>query len=182
MINLQELENSLTPEQVIELVSNLGCNEYKEVDNAIIFKTICHNENCDDASMKLYYYKSNHRFHCYTDCGCNFNIFELFKKRFELLNISYNFYKDIVLPIANQTNFKFQTDSFYEVYKSDFEKYKKRTIEVNFTPIKESILNIFSDFYTPEWLSDGISKEVMKEFKIKYSIPLNKIIIPHYDI
>ena len=41
MINLQELENSLTPEQIIELVSNLGCNEYKEVDNAIIFKTIC---------------------------------------------------------------------------------------------------------------------------------------------
>lgn len=182
MIDLKELEENLSPEDIIRLVEELGSTEYKETSDAIIFKTICHNYDADTASFKLYYYKKNKRFHCYTDCGCNFNIYELFKKRYELLNIDYNFYQDIVLRIAG--NYKFQTpfDNFYEIYKSDYSKYDKKKIEVNLTPIKQSILNIFSNFYTPEWLEDGISAAAQKEFNIKYSILQNKIIIPHYDI
>ena len=41
--------------------------------------------------MKLYYYPKTHTFHCYTTCGCTFNIYEMFKKRYELFGISYDF-------------------------------------------------------------------------------------------
>lgn len=181
MINLKELENSLTEERVIELVTELGSDEYRETDSAIIFKTICHNHDVEDASFKLYYYKKNKQFHCYTECGCNFNIYELFKKRFELLNTPYNFYRDIVLKISGGSRTLDLENGFFDVYKSDYDKYEKKTIEVELTPINPSILNIFSSFCAPEWLEDGISEESMRTFQIKYSIPQNKIVIPHYD-
>lgn len=181
MVDLKELEQSLSDERIIELVSALGSPEYKETSDAIIFKTICHNENCDDASFKLYYYKRNKRFHCYTDCGCNFNIYELFKKRYELLNIQYNFFNDIVLKISDGRSRDFN-NGFYEVYKSESDRYEPQSIEVNITPIKSSLLNAFQKYYTAEWLNEGISKETMELYNILYSTSQNKIIIPHYDI
>jgi hypothetical protein len=41
---------------------------------------------------------------------------------------------------------------------------------------------VFVKKYTPEWLSDKITKETMDKFNILYSISQNKIVIPHYDI
>ena len=57
-ITLQELNDSLTPERVIQLVLSLGADRYEEKSDYIVFPTLCHNLNVEDASMKLYYYKS----------------------------------------------------------------------------------------------------------------------------
>lgn len=179
MIDLRQLENSLTSERVIQLVTELGSDEYVEREKYIQFKTICHNVDPTDASLKLYYYKANKRFHCYTECGDNFSIYELFKRRYELLGIKYNFYRDIVLKILNNQLF---LESFYqEKYESPYDRYKKTEIITHIQPINEQILNVFIDYPTVEWLSDGISENSMKTFHIKYSIDQNKIIIPHYN-
>ena len=55
MIDLKQLQNSLSDEYIIELVTELGSDEYKDTSDAIIFKTICHNHDSDEASLKLYY-------------------------------------------------------------------------------------------------------------------------------
>jgi len=178
LIDLKELEQSLTPERVIELVTNLGSDSYIEHDDYIQFKTICHNENPEEASMKLYYYKRNKKFHCYTDCGDNFNIYELFKRRYELLGIPYHFYKDIVLVIIGDS-YKTEKEGFSQAYRSAFTPAQE--VHVNFNHLNPSILNTFSFYPTKEWLDDGISEESMRYFGIKYSIDQNKIIIPHYD-
>ena len=44
-INLQELREKLTKEQVIELVLKLGADRYEEKEKYIIFPTICHNSH-----------------------------------------------------------------------------------------------------------------------------------------
>jgi len=178
----ERLINNLDDEKVIELMRKLGADRYIEKDNYIIFKTICHNIDPSDASMKLYYYKKNKKFHCYTDCGDNFNIFTLFERRYKLLGIEYNFYKDIVLKIANGQKVQLKDDNFYDVYKSIYSDYKSDKPEINFNILNPNLLNIFTFVATPEWLNDGISEEVMKQYNIKYSIEQNKIIIPHYDI
>ena len=59
MSNLSELANSLTPEDIIKLVTELGADRYIETDNYIQFPTICHNVDPSEAKMKLYYYKKN---------------------------------------------------------------------------------------------------------------------------
>ena len=181
-INLKELQNSLTPSRIIQLVTELGSDEYIEKEEYIIFKTICHNEDAHDSSMKLYYYKKDHRFVCYTGCGCSFNIFTLFQKRYSLLKIEYNFYKDIILKIADGVSLNNNAKrGFYHEYESAYNKYKKDTPNINYKHYNEEILNSFSFFAVPEWTEDGISEETMKIYNIRYCINQNKIIIPHYD-
>lgn len=181
MINLKTIENKLTDEQVIKLVTNLGSDTYIDNPSYIQFKTICHNEDPSEASLKLYYYKKNKKFHCYTDCGDNFNIFELFKRRYELLGKEYNFYKDIVLVIADGQEIDGFEDDFTKKYVSDFDKYNNKFNKIIIDEISENLLNTFTFSPTLEWLNDGISIEAMKDYNILYSINTNKIIIPHYN-
>lgn len=181
-LTLKELVDSLTTERVIELVTEFGSDEYVDKGSYIVFKTICHNIDPADASMKLYYYKKNKKFHCYTECGDNFNIFTLFERRYKLLGIEYNFYKDIVLKIANGNKIKKKDTGFYSIYESKYDRYKIDKPEINLEVLNPSLLNIYTFAATPEWLNDGISEEVMRLYNIRYCIEQNKIIIPHYDV
>lgn len=181
-IDFNEIIENLSDERVIELLGDLGCDEYINKDDCIIFKTICHNEAAEDGSMKLYYYKKNKRFVCYTECGCSFNIFNLFERRYNLLGINYNYYQDIILKINGGALTKKDNNGFIKKYESSYDRYKRNKSIIEFKKINPSILNIFTFFTTPEWLNDGISEEVMKRYNILYSIEQNKIIIPHYDI
>lgn len=179
-MNLKEIRNSLTNEQIIEILRECGCEDYRDTAEALIFQTVCHNVNPEEGSYKLYYYKSSKTFHCYTQCGCSFDIFELLRRRYEIQGIEYNFFKDIVLKVAGDVKLDFDSE-LYEVYESEYKKYESQHIEVNLDIIDPKILNIYSEFYTPEWIADGISPEAMRTFNIFYSISQNKIIIPHYD-
>ena len=182
-MNLKELNDSLTSERIIQLVTELGIDEYIEKVDSIVFKTICHNEDAAEASMKLYYYKKNKKFHCYTDCGDNFNIFTLFERRYKLLGIQYNFYRDIVLKITNGINIKRTIENgFIQKYESKYNEYKIDKPSVKFKEINPNVLKLFTFFPTPEWIEDGIDEDIMKIYNILYSIEQNKIIIPHYDI
>lgn len=179
MSQLTEMAQNLSTSRVIELMTDLGATQHIETNNAVIFPTICHNHNADDASMKLYYYPKTHTFHCYTDCGCTFNIFEMFKKRYELLGESYDFYKDIVLKIE-PSPIKRKREEFVKRYETIYEQ-PNYDAEVHMPHINKGILNMYNFYPTPEWLNDGISEEAMRHYNILYSISDNKIIIPHYD-
>lgn len=180
-IDLKQVEQDLTPERVIELVTGLGADRYDERESYIIFPTICHNENSDEANMKLYYYKRNHKFHCYTDCAENFNIYQLFEKRYQLLRIEYDFFKDIVLKITDGLDLKRFDEGFGYKYKSIEDRYVKQEINIEIKPISKQLLNIYTYYPTTEWLNDGISEQAMRTFHILYDILRNKIIIPHFD-
>ena len=67
MIDYQEIIESLDDSKVLELMMRLGITNYKETENYFIFPTICHNENIETASLKLYYYKNTKLFYCYTE-------------------------------------------------------------------------------------------------------------------
>ena len=56
MSQLTEMAQNLPTSRVIELMTDLGATQHMETNNAVIFPTICHNHDADDASMKLYYY------------------------------------------------------------------------------------------------------------------------------
>jgi hypothetical protein len=70
------IKNSLTIEQVNELVAELG-GEPQIQGNSIISRTICHGGD----SRKLYYYDNTKLFSCYTGCEeRTFDIFQLVLK------------------------------------------------------------------------------------------------------
>ena len=56
MSELNELMENLTSEDIIDIMGKLGADEFQKTNDAIIFPTVCHHQNAEDGSMKLYYY------------------------------------------------------------------------------------------------------------------------------
>ena len=180
-MDYKEIINNLKPEAIISLMEKLGVNRYLDRGDYIIFPTICHNIDVEEASMKLYYYKNTHLFVCYTNCE-SMSIFKFLKEYYDTRNIPYNWYDDIYKVVLNCSSFKpiegFETAKYNKL--SD--KYRKRKQEQVLEVYPNGLIDIFVKKYPIEWIEDGISKEAMDKYNIRFSIPQNKIIIPHYNI
>ena len=109
-----EIKNNLTPEDIIDILeTNLDVHTYIDRESYLIFPTICHNVDSADAKLKLYYYKENKLFHCYTECSESFDIFGLFKRYYKLRKKEYDFYNDILYKIVNPKDIVFNKKYFY---------------------------------------------------------------------
>ena len=78
-----KIKNSLTLEQVAEVLEALGALSFRVTEDSIISETICHNLP-GEGSQKLFYYDNTKLFRCYTDCGEYFDIFQLVVKAYEV--------------------------------------------------------------------------------------------------
>lgn len=179
-MNYQEIINGLTNEAIINLMIQLGSDEYRETDGYICFKTICHNVDVDNASMKLYFYKDTKLFVCYTECG-NMSIFKFLEHYYKTRQIEYDWYNDIYEVVLNCSTYQAAESTFTKAYVPIRDKYQTKEIK-QLKTYSPGVLDVFVKQYTPEWLADGITKEAMDKFNIRYSISQNKIIIPHYNI
>lgn len=176
-----DIINQITSESIINLMTKLGAHHYIEKENYIIFPTLCHNINSEEASMKLYYYKNSKLFICYTNCETQ-NIFTFLKNYYNTRNIEYDWYQDIYSVILDLSNLRNLEGFSQPVYKSLRAKYENVRKEKQLPEYSKTVLDCFVDIAPVEWIQDGISEQTMKKFGIKYSISQNKIIIPHYDI
>ena len=179
-----QIRLSLTDEEIINIFHKLGVDRYENKNDYIVFPTICHNANENTASMKLFYYKNTKLFHCYTDCGDTFDIFKLLERYYTVRGIKYNFFSDILYFIrSNATGYRgIEFDNFENGgYNSITDKYKRK-VAPEIKTISDNVLSTFVNYYPTEWIEEGITKEVMDKFNIKFSITQNKIIIPHYNI
>jgi len=176
-IDYTEIIENLKDKNVFELLTKLGAEPIDRNDY-FLCKTICHHNDPDEASYKLYYYKNTHLFVCYSEDG-NMSIFTLLKNYYTIRDIIYDWYEDIYQVILNCSNIQTHTNS--NQYKSISDNYvpQKERRQLPFYP--EGILEVFIKYYPIEWLNDGISKETMDKFNIRFSPSQNKIIIPHYD-
>ena len=179
MIDYQGIIEQLNTDKIIDLMERLGVETYVRRPGYVIFPTICHNEDPAQASMKLYYYENNHLFVCYTEDG-NMSIFKFLRHYYETRGIDFDWYEDIYKVVLDCSNFRLAAPG-HATYKSIRDQYR-RPEHIQLPTYSEGILNTFTKFYPPEWLNDGISKTTMDKFNILYSIPQNKIIIPHYNI
>lgn len=179
MIDYKGIIEQLDTQKIIQLMERLGAENYIEKPGYIIFPTICHNIDPNEASMKLYYYENSHLFTCYTECG-NMTIFQFMKRYYETRNIVYDWYQDVYKVILDCSNYQ-QFDGFAPArYKPVRDIYTAASLQ-KLPTYPSGIIDCFTKFYPQEWLKDGITKESMEKFNIRYSIPQNKIIIPHYN-
>ncbi len=180
MIDYQRIIEELSIDKVKELLYRLGAVDVIEKPGLLITNTICHNENAEEASMKLYYYNNSHMFVCYTDEGPQ-SIFQFLKNYYKTRNIEYDWYNDIYLVVVNCSNFNPANGFTNPKYKSILDKYTKNEM-VELPTYPNGIIDCFINYYPIEWLNEGITKETMDKFNIRYSPSRNKIIIPHYNI
>lgn len=177
MINYSEIIEQLDDNKVKGLLDKLNI-PFEERADYLIMPTVCHNEDADEASWKLYYYKNTHIFQCYTECG-SMSIFTFLKNFYETRNITYDWYTDVYQLILGCSYFREETDNnSYRSIRDNYTDKKARRELPSYSPL---ILDSFIKYYPTEWLEDGISKAAMDKFNIKFSPSQNKIIIPHYD-
>ncbi len=180
MIDYKEIVEQLDTQKVIQLMETLGVDNYIEKPGYVIFPTICHNEDSVEASMKLYYYENNHLFVCFTECG-NMSIFKFLRHYYETRGIDYDWYQDIYKVILDCSNYNPNPNFTQPKYKSIRDTYQAAELK-KLPTYPNGIIDVFTRAYPVEWLNDGISEKTMDKFNIRYSIPQNKIIIPHYNI
>ena len=184
---LEEIKNSLTIEQVFDLLLSYGADPVLK-DDLIICRTICHGGD----SHKLYYYENTHLFRCYTECSDTFDIFQLVVKvessggrNYSLpqaINYVINFFN---LSIENK-NFQKNDDELIDW--QIFNRYDKILNNENNKRIVE--MKIYDNkilTYLPHprilpWEQEGISKEVINYHNICYNPSSQAIVIPHYNI
>ena len=176
-MDYQEIIDNLKDEDVFKLLEQLGASPIDKGDY-FICKTVCHNENPDEASSKLYYYKNSHIFYCYTNDGA-MSIFKFLKNYYETRSIIYDWYEDILQVILKCSLNNVQVDKGYKSIRDNYAPHKNLKELPHYS---KEIIDVFTHYYPVEWLQDNISKKTMDKFNIRYSISQNKIIIPHYDI
>lgn len=179
----EELKKQLTINMIKDCIFKMGGVIFYEDEEVIIMNTFCHGGK---SANKLYFYKDSKCFHCYTDCGCSFDIIELVCKNKKLkLNDSISWIAKETGISLNKNGFGIKEDSStiqdWEFINNIRIRYKNKSTK-NYNYYNTNILNIFQEIYSSEWIEEGISVDTMRKYNILYSTAQQKIIIPHYDI
>ena len=124
-MDLDKLKNELDPQDIVNILQVFYKPiPFEEKGDILIFPTICHNNNIEEASMKLYYYDNTKLFHCYTECQSSFDIYELVKKILTNKGLNNDF-ANIIDIIQNNSKVHLSFNEADECYTSVLEKYKK---------------------------------------------------------
>ena len=190
MIDKDLLKNSLTIDQIFQIVSKFGGNP-TYAKNGLISDTICHNQP-GQGSHKLYYYEDSKTFHCYTgDCG-NFDIYELVKRVFKIQknqDLEFSACLYFVANFFNINDFTFAFDSAENIApKNELIDFLDRveqwrpTEKVILKEYDGTILKNLPCYRIKDWEKEGIKYGTLKKYEIRFYSPSKKIVIPHRDI
>ena len=163
----KEIEENINEENIIKILKHYNCNPVVNINEYIIFPSVCHNKI---SSHKLYYYKSSKSFFCYSNCG-SMSIFDLImeientnfrnalKILCEILNVEFSqgFYiPDEDDTFLTQIQKKKDEELELEKQKQFFIDEQERTLKIELTPINKRILQYFScDLSYCKWLYEG---------------------------
>ena len=183
-VGKKEIIEALTLDDVKFFLESLNVSPIKvNIEKQyLICPTVCHNPLHEAESMKLYWYHDHKFFRCYTECNEFMSIFKFYQK-FMALNYSPVTEDEAIIYVRNcirhsldlnqtrQPRIQWDTSKFkYDAHLPILKSYPK------------GALDCFINYHHPLWLKEGITDEVMDKFNIRFSIPQNKIIIPHYDL
>lgn len=178
----EELLELVTTEDVIEILKDLGSDDYKRDDKGnLYFYTVCHGGD----SRKLYYFVDSKFFICFTCCGS----MSLYDVIMSAKGISFKESYDYLCDFKKISKYKKMRVGLKkaEIQNKDLDflklhLYKKEKRIVNLPLYNNYILNLFDDYIPMSWFKEGIKDEIASFFKIKFYINQNKAIIPHFDI
>lgn len=179
-----DIIQSLTLDDVERFLKSLGVERIERHKNYLVLPTICHNPIDEAESMKLYYYDNYKCFHCYTQCGDSISIIELYQ-RFREINgssIDYRQAVEYIKQFITTGSISVNFNKKENPYVLDKDKFLYYNNIVDLPKYSKNVLDCFIKYYPPQWIHEGITKEAMEKYNIRFSIEENKAVIPHYDI
>lgn len=181
MIKADDVLKQLTDDNIIDVMRELGCDEYRNGKGCIIFRSVCHGSD----SFKLYWYREAKRFHCWSCCG-NMSIWEMvcFAQGWD---IESDFGKAIffVCNIARinthtkktRTGGRSNTKEDMQILSRHLTKRSKH--ETRMEVYDSDVLNRFEEAYPIQWLDEGIDGVTAEKFDIRLDTTESQAIIPH---
>lgn len=184
MNNIAELREQLTPEDIKSILAQYQVYPYTENSAYIVFPTCCH--NLEGGSPKLYYYKNNNLFVCYTHCGTSFDIFELLIKMEKLRGNALSL-TEAIKRTGMEINNVVSEDKKEDIKALEYLKRINNVMVSKAAALKEinnSVLDkyVFNEEYLVPWINEGMTIESLKRFNIMYDMNNTAIVIPHKDI
>lgn len=190
-IDKKTIIESLTKDDVIKLVEELGSQGHKEGSNGeLIFQSVCHNSD----SWKLYYYhEANGNYparicHCYSGCSESFGLVELVIRAHRARGKIITFYNALmyIANVVGKVSYMLPSAQKTPQITSDWQWINKFMTSYSGIPTlpeyNEHVLERFCYIPHEAFLNDGISAETMGEFEISYYDRDDAIVIPHRDI
>ncbi len=188
-----KLRESLSNEDIIKLLHELGSeNIIDESDSKgqIISNTICHNHSGGD--MKLYYFTESKSFHCFTQCSCNFDVYDLVIRNYKSKGIELPFsaaVEWVAQKSGNSFGFGFGFTEPKEKETSSelawMNRFNKKSVELIEPPVfSNKILDVFSkNVYHHLFTEDYITPDAMDKFETNmYYNRDERIVIPYRNI
>lgn len=184
MSRIKDLRMQLKEEDIKTILAKFGVFVHTDTENALIFPTSCHNDS--GGSPKLYYYKKDKIFKCYTECNAMFDIFDLIMRIQKTRGEEITLYQAIDLTGLENNQEIVDRDVLNDLqYLQQLSKLSGSVIEEDneVRIINKEILQYFSfdEVGNKPWLDEGISREAMDRFAIGYNSYLNAITIPNFD-
>jgi len=183
-MEIKEMRESLTPDQVKDILEKYEVHHIHENDMYIQYPTCCH--NLEGGSHKLYYYKNTNMFKCYTECDAVFDIFELIQKMEELRSNECPLPRAISIAGFNPNDrVEISEDKKEDLRSIEYYSKMNETVlpRMNYSGIQNDVMQHFSteERYLEPWLNEGINIQAIRAFDIRYDIKNLAIIIPHKD-
>lgn len=148
----------------------------------LIFQTVCHNPP-HQGSYKLFYYKDSGLFHCYTQCGDSFDVYELVQRsRHCSFTEALSFIQSTLgLNLTRKVGFETPLSSDWDLLERFSTFGVKTPPPPEYTPLPMELLDLYYPCAPEGWVSEGITPETCKRFNIRFDIGKDEIIIPHFD-
>lgn len=199
-LDKNSLKESLSKQDIVEIMSQLGSPLKVDRGDTLIFETVCHNTT-GGGSDKLYYYDSSKSFYCYTQCG-SMDIYSVIYthmsnkegKEYSLpfaLDFVSKFKGVVINGEVERRGFGFNYDLEVDSISQDWELFSRhkrinnRKTEVpipKLSALDERVLNDFIPLPHKKWIEEGMSWTSQRHFQISYDQDGDKIVIPHFDI
>lgn len=181
--DIKEIRRSLDSEDIKEILGKYDVEPVAENNSMILYPTVCH--NISGGSHKLYYYKKDHIFKCYTECNEVFDIFQLIIKMHDLRDEEISLRKALSI-VGVETDTNLRDEEYYSIVKQlDYLHQLNNEEEELEEELKFYSRDVMSKFIfdlesLKPWISEGISPSTLSKYNIKYDTTRNAIVIPYY--
>jgi hypothetical protein len=185
--SIKEYRNQIQAEDVKEILKKYDVEPVSENASMIIYPTVCHNLDHNHASHKLYYYKKDNIFKCYTECDEVFDLFQLIIKMDNLRGKQTSLREalgkagiDTVQPIDENEYYSVRKQLSYLHSMND----KEELEIVDMTVYSKAILDkyVFDLEYLRPWIQEGIGPTTLTKYGIKFDMTESAIVIPYFNL
>lgn len=151
------------------------------------FQSCCHHSNPNDGGYNLAFNPNSKSFMCFSQCSCSYSLLSLVKKHKELVDgkcSTWSAMKFICDQINIPFNFKEeikQVNTNIYKWQNSLLKYTKNYSNATNQIYDKSILNYLTPCYYEPWLKEGMTKESLDKFDIRWYDRLQQVLIPVYD-